>query len=182
MLRFALVILPLFVSLSACAGQGGFPSLAPRAAERGLAGGSAPALCPDAEAAPVAVAAVVAAPLSDPQLRKRVAGLVEAAQAGQREYSALLPGVENAVANAGPAESESWIAAQLEVSRLAAARGRTADALSELDALGLRRSAERAGNEEDLQAILQAAAEARSLAAQQQADLDRLSGRLGVEP
>jgi hypothetical protein len=51
-----IVLLPIVLSLTACAAQGPFPSLAPRAAERGLAGGSALAPCPADAAAETEVA------------------------------------------------------------------------------------------------------------------------------
>ncbi len=167
-------------SLTGCAAQGDFPSLAPRAIERGLAGGSAPAPCAVDESAPASAAGPAAPPPNDRQLRARIAELAEAARAGQTEFQAVLPSAETAVARAGAAGSELWVAAQLELSRLEAARARTADALAELDALGLRRSAGGAISAGDQQAIAQAEAEARALAERQQAELQRLSGRLSA--
>ncbi|HEX8443744.1 MAG TPA: hypothetical protein VF631_08860 [Allosphingosinicella sp.] len=111
-------------------------------------------------------------------MRARVAELLAAGRAGQTEFASILPRAERAVAGAGAAGSEAWVAAQQEVSRLSAARARTIDALAELDSLGIRRSAERTINEEDYQAILQAEGEARALAEQQEAELNRLSGQL----
>jgi hypothetical protein len=167
-------------SLSACATQGDFPSLAPRAAERGLAGGSAPAPCAGAAPASVTVARAPSPLPTDPQLRARVAELIGAARAGQTEFASILPGAERAVARAGSAGSELWVEAQQEISRLAAARSRTADALTEIDALGIRRSAERNINADDYQAVLQAESEARALAERQEAELNRLSRRLSA--
>lgn len=178
--RRPLLLLLAAASLSGCAGQGTFPSLAPRAAERGLAGGSAPAGCPvpDAPAAAPAVRGPVA-PSSDPQLRARVAELIGAARAGQAEFAALLPRAERAVAAAGAAESDAWVEAQQEVSRLSAARARTTDALAELDALSVRGAGERTANEADLRSVEEAEREARALAEQQADALDRLVGLLG---
>jgi Meckel syndrome type 1 protein len=167
--------------LPACAAQGDFPSLAPRAAERGLAGGSAPAPClvPD-EPRPSAGRQAPTPPPADPALRARIAELVGAARAAQTEFASILPGAERAVARAGATGSEAWVAAQQEVSRLATARARTADALSELDSLGIRRSAERTISSEDYEAILQAESEARALTERQEAELNRLSGLLSA--
>ncbi len=166
-------------SLSGCAAQGDFPSLAPRAAERGLAGGSAPAPCAVGEPAqPTPVAQAPAPPVSDPQLRTRVTELLQAARAGQAEFQAILRRADTAVARAGATGSEAWVEAQQELSRLSAARSRTADALAELDALGISRSAQRSVNEEDYQALVQAESEARGLTERQQTELDRLSGQL----
>ena len=168
-------------SLSGCAAQGDYPSLAPRAAERGLAGGSAPAPClvPE-EPTRTAGTDAPSPPASDPALRARIAELVGAARAAQTEFASILPGAERAVGRAGATGSEAWVAAQQEVSRLAAARSRTADALSELDSLGIQRSAERTLNAEDYQAILEAESEARGLTERQETELNRRSGRLSA--
>jgi Meckel syndrome type 1 protein len=175
------VLLLATVLLSACAAQGDFPSLAPRAAERGLAGGSAPAPCLAPDQTRETRVAQAPSPLpADPALRARVAELLGAARAAQTEFASILPGAERAVARAGATGSEAWVAAQQEVSRLATARARTADALSELDSLGIRRSAERTINSEDYDAILQAESEARTLTERQEAELNRLSGRLSA--
>jgi hypothetical protein len=106
--------------------------------------------------------------------------LLGVARAGQTEFASILPGAERAVARAGATASEAWVAAQQEVSRLATARARTADALSELDSLGIRRSAERTISSEDYEAILQAESEARALTERQEAELNRLSGLLSA--
>lgn len=165
--------------LAGCASGGAFPSLSPRAAERGLPGGSAPLTCPTGDpAAPAPIARVQAPPPDDPQLQARVAELVGAARAGQAEFASLLSGAERAVANAGAAESENWIAAQQQVSRLGAARARTSDAFAELDSLGIRGSAERSISETDLRALAAAEEEVRALAERQEAEVARLSGLL----
>lgn len=176
-----LLLLLAAASLAGCAAQDNFPSLAPRAAERGLAGGgSAPAPCPvPGEPAAAPIARAIAPAPSDPQLRARVAELIGMARAGQAEFAALLPRAEQAVAAAGTAESDAWVEAQQEVSRLSAARARTTDALAELDTLRLRGEAEGRANEADLRAVLEAEDEARSLAERQSDALDRLFGLLG---
>jgi hypothetical protein len=168
--------------LSACAAQGPFPSLAPRAVERGLAGGSAPAPCPiESGAAGTAESAPAPAPVpSDPALRGRVAELLAQARSGQAAFAEILPQAERGVGRAGAAGSDAWVSAQQDISRLEAARSRTVDALTELDSLSIARSAPGASNPEDLEAVVQAEEEARALAERQQAELSRLSGQLSA--
>jgi hypothetical protein len=165
--------------LGACASQGQFPSLAPRAVERDLTGGSAPVGCPDGSIQPGAASGAPETPPlpvnPDPQLGTRVAGLLTAARAGQAAFAEALPRASAGAARAGAAGSESWIAAQQEISRLEAARTRTVDALAELDALAVRRS-DAPVTEADYQRRVSAAEEVRALAQTQQAELDRLAG------
>jgi hypothetical protein len=177
-LCFAALTVPL---LGACAAQGDFPSLAPRAVERDLTGGSAPAGCPGLEdgGAPAQPAGTQPASVNpDPQLGARVARLLAAARAGQAGFAAALPAANRAATRAGAAGSEAWIAAQQEISRLEAARTQTVDALAELDALAIRRS-DAPVAEADYQAVLAAAEEARGLVQGQQAALERLAGQIG---
>jgi hypothetical protein len=170
-------LLPLCLGLSACAAQGPYPSLAPRAIERGLAGGLAPAPCLDGDGAETQVAAVAPASVpSDPQLRARLTALLAQARQGQSAFAEILPRASSSAARAGAAGSDAWIAAQQEISRLESARARTSDALAELDSLGIRRPAGGPVNEEDFQAVLQAEEEARALAERQEAELNRLTG------
>ena len=164
LIRLALpaAMLPL---IGACAAQGPFPSLAPRAVERDLAGGSAPAGCPDfPEAEPSASAPTPPIVNPDPRLGARAADFAEA-----------LPAARAAAESAGAVGTEGWIAAQQEISRLEAARARTVDALAELDALAISRSGVPVG-EADYQAVLAAAEEVRGLVQAQQAELDRIQG------
>jgi hypothetical protein len=177
-----IVLLPIVLSLTACAAQGPFPSLAPRAAERGLAGGSALAPCPADAAAEteVAEAAAPASVPSDPALRARVAALLDQARQGQRSFAEVLPRAASSAARAGTAGSDSWITAQQEISRLDVARTRTADAVAELDSLSIPRAADRSLNPEDYDAVLQAEEEARTIAERQQAEIGRLSELAGA--
>lgn len=173
----ALIAMPI---LGACATQGSFPSLAPRAVERDLTGGSAPAGCPGVvETAPAAPPPPPPPVNPDPQLGARTAELLAAARAGQQAFADALPAAEAAAARAGAAGSDSWVAAQQEISRLEAARARTVDALAELDALAIRR-ADVPVSEADYQAVIAAAEEARALAQTQQADLDRIAARVSA--
>lgn len=171
-----LLALPL---LGACASQGEFPSLAPRAVERDLTGGSEPAGCPDSDVGTSAAGAAPETPAlpanPDPQLGARVAELLAAARAGQSTFADALPRANASAARAGAAGSETWIAAQQEMSRLEAARTRTADALAELDALAIRRS-DAPVRKADYQSLMAAAGEVRALAQAQEAELDRLAG------
>jgi hypothetical protein len=168
----ALAALPL---LAACAAQGPFPSLAPRAVERDFKGGSAPADCPDTADVDTATAEAPAPPVDpDPQLGARVSELLAAARGGQSDFAEALPRARAAAQSAGAIGSETWIAAQQEISRLEAARARTVDALAELDALAIRRSDE-AVSEADYRSILAAAEEVRNLVQAQQAELDRIA-------
>jgi hypothetical protein len=98
------------------------PSLAPRAAE---------AIDPRIEpaAAPTPVQPVDAA------LAEKLAGLVAQAIDGNTAFEAAASRAENLVASAGAAQSESWIAAQEALSQAVAARGETARALGDVDAM-----------------------------------------------
>ena len=165
--------------LTGCAGQGNFPSLAPRAVERGLAGGMAPAGCPDDEiAAGPALPAAPAAIASDARLRTQVSELLAQARAGQSAFAAALPEAEASAANSGAAGSEAWISAQQNTSRLQAARSQTAYALAELDSISIGRMSTGAVTYEDRQAVLAAEQEVRAMADLQQEQLDRVSRQL----
>jgi hypothetical protein len=173
----SLFALPL---LGGCAATGDFPSLAPRAVERDLTGGSAPVGCPGTEdaVAPAQTAEAQPVPVNpDPQLGARVAELLAAARAGQADFARALPAANRAASRAGAAGTENWIAAQQEISRLESARTRTVGALAELDALAIRRSDQPVA-EADYQALLTAAEDVRALTEAQQAELDRLEGEL----
>lgn len=162
-LPIALTLPVAAVALSGCVSEDGFPSLAQRPAElnRSI---EAPMRRP------------VEVP-SDPVLRARIAALVEQARGGDREFAGALGPAEAAVARAGGATSESWVEAQLAVSRLEATRTATSRALAELDQLALAR-AEMATNAEDFAAIETALAEVEAIADSQQQRWNRLRGRL----
>ena len=171
--------LSLCLLLSACASQGPFPSLSPRAAERGLAGGSAPAPCLVDGVAETEAARTTAAPAPpDPALRASIARLQQQAREGQDAFARLLPAAERSVAAAGPNGSDSWIAAQQQISRLEAARARTADAQQEIASLDSARSVAQASNQEDLELLAGAEQAVRTLAEEQQVALNALYARL----
>ncbi|HEV2747767.1 MAG TPA: hypothetical protein VGW34_10780, partial [Allosphingosinicella sp.] len=94
--------------LAGCAAEGPFPSLAPRAVEQ------EPAAEPPAPAAALTP--------SDPATAARIAELARAARDGHGRFEAALAAARPATARAGATGSESWIEAQLAVSRAQAAR------------------------------------------------------------
>lgn len=150
------------LSLAGCADQGSFPSLAPRPVER---------LSNDE---PVRVAPMVA---TNPALTARIAELLRNARGGETEFQAALPAARASVSRAEAAESESWIEAQQAISRLEAKRAATVTALAQLDTLSVERARLPIGAG-DFEALLAAVETARSLAAGQQAEINRLRGAL----
>jgi hypothetical protein len=176
-------LLLLLCGLAGCASPGPYPSLAPRAIERGQPGGLALAGCPvPADPAAAFGGAMSAAPPapSDPQLRGRLSELVAAAAAGQAEFAQLLPQAERSAARAGAANSEPWIEAQLDLSRLEAARAKTTDALAELDRLSLRPASTTATNPDDQEAVAGALEQVRTIARAQDEAIGRVAGRLAA--
>ena len=149
--------------LAACAPQGDFPSLAPRAIETAP---DEPAEQPSPPPAP-----------ADPVLAARVEELLAEAEAGQRDFAGAAPAAETAVARAGASGSESWVAAQQAVSRLQAARGGTVEALAALDRLAVER-ANQPTNPNDFQSVQSAIERASALAQTQSAVISRLQARL----
>ncbi len=184
MRRLPMLLLPIAAPavLTACASQGDFPSLAPRAVERELSGAPVPpCAAPGTAAEPAPAAAPVALPMpTDPALRARTAALLQQARRGEREFSELLPQARAAARRGGAAGSEPWIAAQQLISRLEAARTPTVNAVAELDALSVARSEDAATAPEDIASVLAAAEETRRLADAQRAELDRLNGLLSA--
>ena len=151
------------LALGGCAGDGSFPSLAPRPEES----------APLTEPPPPAPAEVA----RDPALAGRLAVLQAEAQAGGRAFDEAFPGARAAVAAAGARDSESWVMAQQALSRLEAARVRTTTALAELDRIALER-ADRPANGEDSAALGAATAAVQALATDQQGRIDGLRARL----
>ena len=164
-LAFALALPFALPALVGCVAEDGFPSLAQRPAE----------LDRSIEE-PVRPRFDVP---SDPALRVRIAALVDQARGGDRDFAAASGPAEAAVGRAGGAGSESWVEAQLAVSRLEASRTATSRALAELDQLALAR-AEVATSAEDFAAIEAALAEVEAIATGQQQRWDRLRGRLAA--
>ena len=160
-----------------CTSQGAFPSLAERSVERAYSGRAAPPCATGEGETALPVRAASAAPaVDDPQLRARIEALLEAVRAGQASFAAAQPAAARGAARAGAAGSETWLEAQQELSRLEAARGRTVDALAELDRLAAARTADASAG--DAAAMAAGLEEARRVADAQQAELTRLQARI----
>lgn len=109
----------LLFSLSACASRGDFPSLSPRPFETRTV--VAPA--PPPEIAP-----------SNAATASRIAASVAKAEAGQAAFDTALSSARKLVGvSSRQVGSESWIAAQMAVSRLERTREPVQSALAELD-------------------------------------------------
>lgn len=163
--RAAALLLPALL-MAGCAAGGAFPSLAPRAMERELAG----------EPQPRATATAPA----DPGSTARAAELLAAARRGDREFQARAAAAATAASRAGAAGSDSWVEAQQAISRAQAARTATVNALADLDRMLI---ALMAGNPPphpaDADALRSALAEVQAIAERQQSRLDQLRGSTG---
>jgi ABC-type transporter Mla subunit MlaD len=164
MVRLVLPSAMLAFLLAGCAAEGDYPSLEPRAVERELAEADPepPAPLPD-----------------DPALAERVAALTAEARRGDAEFETALPAARAAVAGAGSAGGESWIEAQQALSRLEAARGATAKALADLDALALAEARRRPLSGADLERLRAAVAALQEIADRQHDEMAGLRARLG---
>lgn len=152
--------LPLAAALLAgCISEGPFPSLAPRPDER------------LAIEEPVRPAVAVA---DDPALGAQITRLLGEARAGDAAFDRDHAAAAQAAARAGAEGSDSWIAAQMALSRAEASRGRAADAAAELHRLALAR-ADLPTSPGDAEALQAAVAEADRIVAAQQARMDRLT-------
>lgn len=160
----AAALLPLL--LAACGTmQTGEPSLAPRAAE---------AIDPR-----VPIPSEVIAGPADPALTERIAQLMAEVRAGAAAFEAAETEAERLAAAAGPAQSESWIEAQVALSALVASRGPVTKAVADLVELAVTRIAATGGIlPGDLAAIQAATAEAGAISQRQAATIDRLQARL----
>lgn len=142
------------------------PSLSPRASE---------AIDPRVPVERALVVRPVAAGLTG-----RLAALLSQARSGETVFRTALGPTQRAAASAGPARSESWIAAQMALSALEAARAPTTRALSEIDALGGADIRARGGiGTDDLMAIEEAAGQVGALDAAQRREIAALSARIG---
>lgn len=142
----------------ACMAEGPFPSLAQRDVERQPLG------------EPVRVMPMVP---DDPALRGRIGDLVAQARQGDQAFEAAFRPAEAAARSAGQSRSDSWIAAQEQVSRAEAARAGTTGARADLDRLALERS-NLPTSVADQAALDSAIAVVDRLALDQQSRLDRL--------
>lgn len=178
--RIAFLLPCCAVALASCAGGGGIPSLAPRAVEYDAAEGRPPPPCLRGAGGTSVIASPATTPVAiidDKALGGRIAALLTDARAGQDAFAALVPQAEKSAAHAGASGSDSWIAAQRDVSRLAAAKTRTGDALAGLDALAVARS-DVPTSDSDSAALGQAIAEAQGLADAQEAEIARIDAML----
>jgi hypothetical protein len=155
------------VAITACTSSGPTPpSLQPPAAE--------------AIDTRVPVEAPVNARPATPALVTRLAGLLAQARAGDADFAPLVQRAEQSAASAGPRGSESWLAAQQDLSAASAARGPTARALSDIDALGADALQSQGGlAPADLAAIKRAAEEVAAIDRRQAARIASISARLG---
>jgi hypothetical protein len=152
--------------LAACStAPAGEPSLAPRAAE---------AVDPR-----VPIPSEIVAGPADPALVASIAQLMAQVHDGDAAFQAAAQAAETLAASAGPAESESWIAAQEAVSAAVAARAPVGQALADLDGLAAMRLAASGGIlPGDLAAIQAASREASIISDKEAAAIDRLQARL----
>jgi hypothetical protein len=156
------------VALGACAPAGGpFPSLQPRAAE---------AIDPRVP---------VERPMNDRPvtagLAARLAELIAQANSGDAAFTPFADQAERLAAGAGPAQSESWVAAQQALSAAISAREPTARALGDIDALGgtaLQTEGGIAPN--DLAAIQAAGAQVGAIDQRQADRIKAVQQRLGI--
>jgi hypothetical protein len=147
-----------FAVLTACADAGTYPSLAKRPFETGQ---PASPLLPPQQALP-----------SDPALRDRVVNQVRKAEAGVSDFNAALAPAQTAARNAGAENSESWIEAQMAVSRLERTLFAARDALAALDD---ERRVATSDNPGDRAAIEAAIATVEAIDARQSAEIEKLA-------
>jgi hypothetical protein len=157
----------LLLALAGCtAPSGPVPSLAARPAE---------AIDPRVPIPIAAPSGVV-----DAALKARLTELLGEARAGNQTFMAAATDAERLVAAAGTPSSESWIAAQQSLSALVAARGQTARALSDIDAIAAQRLETAGGIAPANFAAIEAAANEVGAMSQHQAEvIDALQKRLG---
>ena len=156
----------LVVAAGGCAQQGDFPSLLPRPIEQGVTEAPEPVPVPDG---PV-----------DAALAARLAVLVAQAREGQAAFEEQLGPTRAAVASAGAAASESWIEAQVALSRLQSARTPTMTSLGELDVLAAERSRMAETSAADRAAIGAALEQVEGLALAQTAAINALNGAMAT--
>lgn len=159
--------LTLSLLLAGCAAtSANEPSLARRPAE------AIDPRLPIASAAPVGTV--------DPAIATRLGQLIASGNEGARSFDAALGQAEALAGAAGPAQSESWIAAQEALSALEGARAKTTSALAEIDSLAADRVQHGGALGRADQASIEAASnELGAIAERQNATIDRLAARLG---
>ena len=164
-LSAAIIIIAVLAASWARPNIGPEPSLAPRAAE---------AIDPR-----VAIPSEVPMGSVDPALAGRLAALVGKANAALPAFNTRLGEAERLAATAGPATSESWIAAQQSLSRLIEQHGATTGIAADIDALAaIRLTEQRWLAPADRQAIADAARQLAVLSEAQADAIERIRGRL----
>lgn len=114
-------------------------------------------------------------------LQARLAALVGQARTGNAAFEGAVSQAERLAQGAGPARSESWIAAQESLTAAIAARKATATALGDIDEVGATAlQAQRGIAPNDLAAIQHAATEVGSLDRRQAERIDAIQKRLGI--
>ena len=164
MLRLTLIIaLPLVAGCSIATSPE--PSLAPRSAE---------AIDPRIPIADQTPAGTV-----DPALAGRLSELVSTVRSAAPAFEAREAEASRLAAAAGPAASESWIAAEQALSRLVAQYGVTTAAAADIDGLAARRlEAQRWITPAERHAIEAAASDVGAISARQAEAIDRLKNQL----
>ena len=168
MRSFCLFVIVAFAALGACAAPGGPPpSLQPRPAEA------------------VDPRVPVSGPVNDrpvsPALAARLSEHVAQAQGGDAAFVPLAERAEQLASGAGAPQSESWTVAQEALSAAVAARGPTARALGEIDALGADAIQRHGGmSPADLDAVREAGERVAAIDRRQTARLDVIQRRLGL--
>ena len=116
----------------------------------------------------------------DAALAARLAELVGLARQGDNAFAAAGGEAQRLAASAGAPQSESWVVAQQALSAAVAARGPTARALGDIDALAAAALVKRGGiAPADLAAIEGAAAKVGAIDRRQAGTIDALQRRLG---
>ncbi|MES2120565.1 MAG: hypothetical protein V4513_08325 [Pseudomonadota bacterium] len=155
-------------ALGACSTPGGpYPTLAPRAAEQ------------------VDPRVPVVRPINDrpvtAALAARLAELVAQAERGQSDFAPLADQAEKLAASAGAPQSDSWATAQEMLSAAVAARGPTARALGDIDAISADMlETQRGIAPNDFAAIQRAQAEVGGIDQRQSDRIKAVQRRLGI--
>jgi hypothetical protein len=117
--------------------------------------------------------------MPDPTLQRQLNALIAQAQSGDDAFRSAVPAAEKAVAGAGAAQSESWIAAQQALSALVGLREPVTRAAADVDALGAQRIQKLGGlAAADLKAIQAASNRVRAIDEAEAAQIGQLQERL----
>ena len=166
----ALPLVPLtltLTALSACAGPNAPPSLMPRAAEK------------------IDPRLPVERPINDrpvnSALAAKLTALVAQARSGDAAFAPAAAEAERLASVAGPAQSESWVAAQVALTAAIAARTPTATALGDIDTLGAEKLQTQGGlAPADLAAVKAAGEEVGAIDQRQAERVAAIKARLGI--